>query len=150
MASEADSSTNSLVSFARWDHGTLCWKTSQRSFLEEWETYSGNWPRSGMTRNGTAFRLPPLVRLTDETESSLLPTPMAHEGRLSWQARHAGARGTQKSLTTVVMEQAGRKRGEQWTGGQLSPDWTDWFMGFPTGWTALDASGTPSSRRSLA
>lgn len=31
-------------------------------------------------------------------------------------------------------------------GGQLNPDWVEWLMGFPVGWTACDASATPSSR----
>ena len=109
MESGADCSTRLPESFAKWNQDTLCWKTSQRCLIEEWATFSGPWPRSGMTQHGTAYRLPPLVRLTDATECSFWPTPMAHEGRLGWQARHAGARGTQKSLTTVVMEQAGRK-----------------------------------------
>jgi hypothetical protein len=30
--------------------------------------------------------------------------------------------------------------------GQLNPTWVEWLMGFPIGWTALDASETPSSR----
>ena len=33
-------------------------------------------------------------------------------------------------------------------GGSLNPTWVEWLMGFPLGWTALDASATPSSRKS--
>jgi hypothetical protein len=33
-------------------------------------------------------------------------------------------------------------------GGSLNPTWVEWLMGFPTGWTDLEASGTPLSRRS--
>jgi hypothetical protein len=33
-------------------------------------------------------------------------------------------------------------------GGQLNPMWVEWLMGFPPDWTALNASETPSSRRS--
>ena len=29
------------------------------------------------------------------------------------------------------------------TGWKLNPTWVDWLMGFPIGWTDLDASGTP-------
>ena len=29
-------------------------------------------------------------------------------------------------------------------GGQLNPTWVEWLMGFPLGWTDLDASETPS------
>ncbi len=32
-------------------------------------------------------------------------------------------------------------------GGQLNPTWVEWLMGFPLGWTVLDASETPSSRK---
>jgi DNA-cytosine methyltransferase len=34
-------------------------------------------------------------------------------------------------------------------GGSLNPTWVEWLMGFPLGWTALDASETPSYRKSL-
>lgn len=27
--------------------------------------------------------------------------------------------------------------------GQLNPTWVEWLMGFPPGWTDLNASGTP-------
>lgn len=33
-------------------------------------------------------------------------------------------------------------------GGQLNPTWVEWLMGFPLGWTALEPSETPSSRKS--
>ena len=34
------------------------------------------------------------------------------------------------------------------TAGQLNPTWVEWLMGYPAEWTALDASETPSSRKS--
>jgi hypothetical protein len=33
-------------------------------------------------------------------------------------------------------------------GGSLNPQWVEWLMGFPIGWTDFDASGTPSCPRS--
>jgi hypothetical protein len=33
--------------------------------------------------------------------------------------------------------------------GRLNPTWVEWLMGFPLGWTDLDASETLSSRKSL-
>ncbi len=33
-------------------------------------------------------------------------------------------------------------------GGQLNPTWVEWLMGFPSGWTDLEHSETPSSRKS--
>ena len=32
-------------------------------------------------------------------------------------------------------------------GGPLNPTWLEWLMGFPSGWTELDASAMPKSRR---
>ena len=34
------------------------------------------------------------------------------------------------------------------TSGQLNPTWVEWLMGYPGGWTDLDHSETPSSRKS--
>jgi hypothetical protein len=33
-------------------------------------------------------------------------------------------------------------------GGKLNPTWVEWLMGFPLGWTDLEPSATPSSRKS--
>jgi hypothetical protein len=63
------------VSLANYDPGTSSWRTSQLSLLEDSGELSGTWPRSGMTRNGTAFLLLPLAPLTDVIGSGLWPTP---------------------------------------------------------------------------
>jgi hypothetical protein len=34
-------------------------------------------------------------------------------------------------------------------GGSLNPTWVEWLMGFPTGWTDLEPSATPSCPKSL-
>jgi hypothetical protein len=33
-------------------------------------------------------------------------------------------------------------------GGQLNPNWVEWLMGYPIGWTDLEPSATPLSRKS--
>jgi hypothetical protein len=68
------------VSLASYDPGTSSWRTSQLSLLEDSGELLGTWPRSGMTRSGTAFLLRPLAPLTDVTGSGLWPTPMAQNG----------------------------------------------------------------------
>jgi len=62
---------------ASFDPATRSWRTSQRCLVEGWTLFSETWPRSGLMRNGIAYRLPPLVPLTGGTESGLLPTPEA-------------------------------------------------------------------------
>ena len=66
------------------------------------------------------------------------PTPAAHEPRLGWQGRHSEAKGSQESLTTVAMKAEGRKVGEEWNKEQLNPEWVEWLMSWPIGWTSLD------------
>jgi hypothetical protein len=43
-------------------------------------------------------------------------------------------KGTQESLLTVVVNTAG---GRSECPGHLNPDWVEWLMGVPTGWTEL-------------
>lgn len=65
------------VSLASFDPVSSLWKTSQLSLAGDLEPFSETWPRSGMMRSGTAYRLPPLVPATEEIASGLLPTPTA-------------------------------------------------------------------------
>jgi len=69
---------NTPGSLANYDPFTSSWRTSQHCFIEGLTGFSETWPRSGTMRNGTAYQLLPLVRLTDETGSGLLPTPEAN------------------------------------------------------------------------
>lgn len=61
--------------------------------------------------------------------AALLPTPIASD----WKNRGCkdARQNRQCQLQTTV-------------GGQLNPTWVEWLMGFPIGWTDLDASETPS------
>jgi len=63
--------------FARYDHAESLWKTSQASFMEELNTFSVAWPRSGSMRNGFLFERPTLVRPIAGSEYSSWPTPEA-------------------------------------------------------------------------
>ena len=89
--------------------------------------------RSGTMRNGTVFPLLPLQKLPIKgTGSGLLPTPAAHEARLGYQDRTNGKKGSQLSLTTVVIDMLG---GRSKVRGQIHPCLFEWMMGFPTGHT---------------
>lgn len=68
-----------LEPFAWFDQKSQCWRTWQRCFIEGWAPFSETWPPSGMTRNGIAYRLTPLVCPTSEKEFLRLPTPCASE-----------------------------------------------------------------------
>lgn len=59
------------------------WKTSQRSLVGEWESFSETWPRSGSMRSGTAYQRRPVAPLTGATGLGLLPTPEASNTKAS-------------------------------------------------------------------
>ena len=89
-----DSGTSSPVLFAFFDPDTYSWRTCQLSLLGGWMPFSGRWPRTGMTRNGRAFRLQALVPRISGIACSLWPTPdasVANDGETveSWDARRA-------------------------------------------------------------
>jgi hypothetical protein len=132
---------NSPELLASYDRATSLWKTSQLCLDGELAVYSETWPRSGLMRSGIAYRLPPLVPITDATACGLWPTPCATESRQGFQNRTRGKRGTQESLTTVACKTLGLTR------GALNPTWVEWLMGFPLAWTVLDALEMPSSRK---
>ncbi len=73
----ADYGITTPVSLASFDPDTCSWRTCQGSLFGGWEEFSETWPRSGTTRSGTAYRLPPSVPHTYERGSSFWPTPIA-------------------------------------------------------------------------
>ena len=169
---------NSRDSFARLDPVTHSWRTWQRCWVEEWAPYSQTFPRSGMTRNGTAYALPTWGPRTAATEYGLWPTPTAGDAKASGSRSTPGSQAHPwVSLTDAVRQDGGRGRmvptpmsrdhrsgkqrsrlartGEtsgdnlpQVIGGLLNPTWVEWLMGYPAEWTALKHSETRSSHRS--
>jgi len=57
--------------FANYDPDTQSWRTFPGISLWGSELYSKNWPRSGMTLDGTAYQLPPCAPRTCAIEFSL-------------------------------------------------------------------------------
>ena len=155
---------------ASFDPSLSSWKTSQRCFIEGLATYSETWPRSGMTRNGIAYRLAPLVPLTDGTASGSWPTPTANSyeiadvqalldrrERVKQQKKNGNGFGlTLAQAVKVRMWPTptardwkdgcsigsapkngllGRVVDPSPETGSLNPNWVEWLMGFPPGWT---------------
>jgi hypothetical protein len=202
-ASAADYGLSYPDSFANYDPDSSSWKTRQACLVSGWEEFSETWPRSGMTRNGTAYQLPALTRITREIASGLLPTPTAQgfsrmssaggsNARKKWARmlptltvrgnynRKGLSAKSGDGLATVLRRMmptltahdvrggAKPERSEKMlessargldlastlravfpeSTGIINPSWGEGYMGFPTGWTELTASATPSSRKS--
>ena len=145
MVKDPGYGASSPVSFAKYDPASRSWKTSLRSESADSNEFSETWPRSGLMRSGTAYRLPSLVPLIRGIGSGLWPTPRKCSGKQSSGINRADfyrAMGFSQFSTT----KGGANRSPP--GGPLNPAWIEWFMGYPIGWTDLDVSLTPSSPRS--
>jgi hypothetical protein len=88
LASLADAQENTIraiyghgfaTPLANYDPSTQSWKMSGVTSLWGEHPLLETLPPSGMTLNGMLCQLPQLVRLTDETALSLLPTPTTQE-----------------------------------------------------------------------
>lgn len=92
--------TSTLGSLASYDPATSSWRTSQRSLLEEWTPFSGRFPRSGMTRNGTLFQLQPLVLRTAVSGCGSLPTPTTKANQMcpSMMSRGVACRNLREAM----------------------------------------------------
>lgn len=136
--------------------------------LEKW---SPTWPRWGTLLDGVVTELLTWGRYTGETGCLLLGTPRAteairgkttDENEETWRARQAEGKVSTPPLNLAVKmwptpkgtpsgpDYARQSRPESGgndlvteVGGQLNPTWVEWLMGFPPGWTDLDASETP-------
>ncbi len=161
-----DSGANSPASFAKWSPELFGWKTAQCSLLEDSPECLAILPRWGSMRNGMLYlrqTLAPGISVTGF--GLLLPTLDASQqkyrlsgGTQQSKSLEAMARtGVLSKLPTLVArdyrhpgrsraERTGSKAGDHLpnsVGGPLNPDWCEWFMGFPIGWTASSALEMP-------
>ena len=112
-ARRPDSGPRSPVLLTNYDPNTSSWRTSQRCLLEGWGRFSETWPRSGMTVNGIAYRLPPSAHLTDGIDGGGLhtPTPTGGDGKASGSRNTPGSKARAGvSLTDFVRGDGGRGR----------------------------------------
>jgi hypothetical protein len=73
------------------------------------------------------------------------PTIQASEARQGYQDRTNGKKGSQKSLTTVVIDGHQDQAKLNTNGkskGSLNPNWVEQLMGLPVGWTQLPTEWT--------
>ena len=156
-----------------YDPDTHSLRTWQRTLEEPSGESLVTLPPSGSMSNGRLFQRQPLVPRTSATGSSSWPTPCTsdYKGATSVDACQDWAERGTNLPEAVQLASVGRwptptaRLGDRYfdparsndlddavaasgTPGQLNPTWVEWLMGFPTGWTALDASETPSSPRS--
>ena len=123
----ADSGEKWQGSFAKYDQGASTWRTHQCSLLGGFTEFSETWPQWGSMQNGECWERTTLVRPTSGKESGFWRTPTAHNAK-----EYASPSEYQRNTPTLAAQ----------AGGKLNPAWVEWLMGWPLGWTGLNASET--------
>ena len=139
--------------FAIYDPNTHCWRTLQLTCLSDSDKFSAIWPRSGMTRNGTAFQRQPSAPRTSAIAYSLslhgnmewTPTAKANQMAPSMQLRNPGLRllPTPDASPHKYRLQGSTQQSKSLSalaGGKLKAEWVEGVMGFPKGWSGLEDS----------
>lgn len=168
LESEADSGKKWQGSFTRYDRDLHSWKTRQYLLDGDLESFSETWPKWGIMRGGECWAHTMSAHLTSGTESGLWRSPQACDATrgpkslefmkhclitnqsqitLTDQVRHWPTPTCQEvEHREVELSETGRRKskggkcnlGEQ-VQGQLNPDWVEWLMGWPVGWTRLES-----------
>lgn len=112
--------------FAEYDPDTHCWRTYPATSLWGSEMFSQTWPRSGTTHNGIVYQLKAWAHPIVETGCLLWPTPTSRDYKDGPAPRIRDGKIQTDTLGRAV-------------GGSLNPMWVEWLMGFPFGWTDLNA-----------
>jgi hypothetical protein len=117
---------------AHYDPATQSWRTSADISLWEEPSSLESLPKSGMTQSGVLYRQPDWVRPIDANACSLWPTPRASMWKnRKWWTRPSGDHHGN-------LEEVGPLRYPDLLGQEMSPEWIEWLMGFPIGWTDLE------------
>ena len=132
MGSDRGCGVSSRESLAFFDLATSSWKTWQTCLFGGLIEFSGTYPCSGTMQNGRLYRRAQWVRHTCVRECSFIPTPTALLGRKGWGIGAVrigkGRRYPEQTIRNAL------KIGEK-----PSPVQIEIAMGFPAGWTDLDA-----------
>ena len=117
-----------LESLEKPNQLTLSLKTPLCSALEDSVQSSTILPHWGTMLNGECYHQAPLALTTREPEcGSLLPTPTCHNAK-------EGAYPAEYSRKTPTLATH--------VGGKIHPEFTEWMMGWPLGWTDLKPLAT--------
>jgi len=130
--------------YASFDPDTYSLKTAQCSLLADSSTSLVRFSKWGMMRRGVLYPLPTLARGISGKESGfLLPTPTVNGNyNRKGASKHSGdglATAIKRLLHTSTVQDAknnasGSHANPKHT-GFLNPDWVEWFMGWPVGWS---------------
>lgn len=123
------------------DHNSLLWRMCQTSFDWAEPMSLEALPKSGMTVNGQLFRLQISGPAIKERDGFVLPTPVARLPKDEPKYPSAWRKEEVLNMRSVLGVKACQHYGitkEKAIGEGLvvNPQFVEWMMGFPQGWTA--------------
>lgn len=153
QARDPDSGASSPDLFAIYDPASRSLRTWARSGVGDWPEFSETLPRSGTMRNGRLYRRLPLVLHISGKDYSFWPTPQASDGlfceRLKMNQTVAQwiAAGMKRPSGSHISSMLTRHPDVALVDcGLLNPEFCEYLMGFPIGWS--DSKGWATRYRS--
>ena len=126
------SSPKPLGSYGKWNPISSSWKMSEDWLMEMPRTLRkslGVFPRQGTVQNGVCAPLPTQEHRTNDKDGGVWPTsqfatPQSRDYRIGNINRWNDSNRT-RNLNDQI-------------GGSLNPDWVEWLMGLPIGWSSIE------------
>jgi hypothetical protein len=145
-AAAAASGLSTPELLASYDPASSSWRTSQLCLDGALTEFSETWPRSGLMRSGIAYQLPPLARLTDETDFGSWLTPQAQD------AKHSGlaASDQDRGLLAVQVQMWPTPTARDYRSGKRSDEGWQRRLADTRGWQLNDVVArfpTPTANR---
>jgi hypothetical protein len=131
----------SQTAFDFSDHDAVSLKMSKDTSVWGCNALFLTWQEWVTERRGEYSARRNAVRHTSGSGCSSWPSPVASEVRQGFQDRSRGMKGSQESLTTVVIKHGPPVPASSSTDGsrrefaKLNPRWVETLMGLPVGWT---------------
>jgi hypothetical protein len=152
-------------SLAKFDHQSSSWKTFQESLMTQDLVSLSTCPKWGMISRGELFALQKPAHLTEERDSlglASFPTPTAKANQMAPSSLRKGGSfrnllptpdanpqgyrfkgDSQQSRGLVALAFLGKLEGMK-EPGRLNPEFVEWLMGWPIGWTGFEHVETES------
>jgi hypothetical protein len=134
------------VWLAKYDRSISSWKTHQCSLFGGLESFSETWPNWGMMQDGECWGLPTLERNTPENESGFLPTPLASDADGGCRKGNETEACNTKNGREYNLRDWWANQGLGKQRQQRKPEFWEWVMGWPMGWTDCEPLGTDKFR----
>ena len=136
MGSAAECGATWPGSLAKFDPASSSWRTPQCLLFEDLGESLETFPNWGMMQGGECWELAMSEHLIEGSESGLLPTPLKSDSA----ARRPSKNWQGNDLPSAVWRICGGEENPQKPPTKLHPEFVEWMMAWPIGWTGLRQS----------